>query len=147
MTASTSLKPARESAQRLDAYGKLLWGVESGDGLYCGNWLACFDAVFNPHTNTIDYHVIVYNNGSVDVNETGSIRVYNKIGVVYLKSLPTRWNSIGVAKGFKMNSETFAKTEGSWGDYIDSLVSQGISPEDVEEVQEQSPDFYTRHIS
>jgi hypothetical protein len=146
MTASTPLKPTRESSDKLDAYGHLNWVVESKDEDDDG-WLACFDAVFNPVTNTIDYHVVVDGGNFVDTPEKGSILACDKAGIEYLKSLPERWNDVGVEQGLEMDSEVFQSTVGEWSAHIDSLVAQGISPEDMEEIMGQSYDHFSRFIA
>lgn len=135
---------------KLDAYGHLIWTVgtkeERPEDDLGGEWMACFDAVYNEVTNTIDYEVVVDGDTFVDTPERGSIPAWEKDKVTGLKDLPDYWHSIGLEQGLPMDNDQLAETRASWEKHIDGLLTKGITPEDEEATLEQSPDYFNHFI-
>lgn len=135
-------------AERLDAYDHLTWTVgaleDQPDG---GEWMACFDAVYNEVENTIDYHVVVDGGSFVDTIKQGSIPAWDKSKVAGLKGVPEYWHYIGAEQDFLMDEEQLERTSASWSAHIDYLLTQGISREDEEAIREQSPEYFDRYIA
>lgn len=137
--------PTEDPPDELDAYGHLTWTVgatdDQPDG---GEWIACFDAVYDENTNMIRYQVVVDGGSFVDTPEKGSVSPDDLEG---LKSLPDYWHSIGLEHGLLMDEEQLAETRKSWASHIDDLYKQACDIEIVEDITEQSLDYFNRYIA
>lgn len=141
-----------DDEEKLDAYGHLNWTVGTDEEKQeDGEWMACFDAIYNRDTNTIDYEVVVDGGSFVDTPETGSIPAWDKDKVAGLKSLPEYWQDIGIEHGLIMDDECLKHTMESWGKWIDELLTQGMSKEDEdaarESAAEQSIDYFDHFVA
>jgi hypothetical protein len=127
--------PYNDDDEKLDAYGHLTWSVgaldEQPDDLG-GEWMACFDAIYNPVTNEIEYQVVVDGGNFVATPETGSCLACDESAVQGLKDLPEYWHDIGLEQGLAMDDDCLKATVESWAKHIDDLASRAISREDME---------------
>ena len=138
--------PIEDPPDDLDAYGHLTWTVGATNEEADGEWMACFDAVYDENTNTIRYEVVVDGGFFVDTPECGSISPGE---LDDLKGLPDRWHKIGMeaSDGLLMDEELLAETKKSWEAHIDDLYAQACDPDEIEATTEQSLDYFNRHIT
>jgi hypothetical protein len=127
--------PYNDDDDKLDAYGHLTWCVGTDEeelGEEDGEWMACFDAIYNPVTNEIEYEVVVDGGSFIDTIESGSYLACDDSAIQGLKDLPAYWNDIGLEQGMKMSFRYLTETMESWAKHIDDLASRAISKDDME---------------
>ena len=124
---------------KLDAYGHLTWCVaaledqpdDPGD-----EWMVCFDAIYNPVTNKIEYEAVVDGGNFVDTIEKGAVLACDESAVQGLKELPAYWHDAGLEQGLAMDEDCLKSTAESWAEHIDDLAFKAISREDMEALTE-----------
>jgi hypothetical protein len=139
--------PIEDPPDELDAYGHLTWTVGTlEDQSEGGEWMACFDAIYDENTNSIRYEVVVDGGTFVDTPDRGSI---SPDKIEDLKSLPDYWHEVGLeaSAGLLMDEDLLAETKKNWAAHIDDLYKQARDPEEVEAIVEQSPDYFNRYIA
>lgn len=137
--------PIEDPPDELDAYGHLSWTVETTDG----EWMACFDAVYEEETNVILYEVVVDGGCYVETVEKGAIPAHDHEKVRWLKTFPELWYEIGIesAGDLIMDPESLKQTKDTWSDHVDSLAARSISEEDEQANLEQSADYFNHYIA
>lgn len=138
--------PIEDPPDELDAFGHLNWTVNSlDDQPDGGEWMACFDAIYNKSTGLVDYHVVVDTESFTDTAERGSVIPAD---IDDLKDLPEYWHYIGVEQGLLMDDEALKATSKSWSDWLDEIkASIPQAAFDRKTDVEQSLDYFDRYIA
>ena len=138
--------PIEDPPDELDAFGHLNWTVsEQEDQPDGGEWMACFDAIYNPSTGLVDYHIVVDTGSYTGTPEQGSV---NAADIGSLKDLPEYWHYIGVEQGLLMDENVLATTRERWSVYLDELKEKipQVQPNHETGVEE-SLDYFDRYIA